>query len=73
LFGPGAKRESEGGIALGIVVCLELFAVGLSLVGTSLNVVTPSLVVLYFLPFVWLLVESKTTRSMTQGMAPANI
>ena len=57
------KTRIAGGIALGTVVCVEIFAVSLSLVGTSLDAVAPWLFVLYFLPFVWLVVESKTTRS----------
>ena len=56
------KTRIGGGIALGLVACLEVFAVGLSLSGTSLADAAPWLFVLYFLPFVWLLAESRTTR-----------
>ncbi len=58
------KTRIGGGVALGLVVCLEALAVSLSLAGSSLYAIAPWLVVLYFLPLVWLLVESRTTRSV---------
>jgi hypothetical protein len=56
------RTRIGGGIALGLVVCVELIVIGLSMAGSSLNAVAPQLFVLYFLPFVWLLFESRTTR-----------
>jgi hypothetical protein len=53
------KTKILGSIAISIVVCVEAYANGLSLIGTSLNVEAPSLKLLFLLPFGWLLLESR--------------
>jgi hypothetical protein len=58
------RTKMLGFIALSIIVCVEIYAYGLLLMGTSLGVVAPSLKLLFLLPFSWLLLESrKSSRS----------
>jgi hypothetical protein len=53
------KTRILGFVAMSIVVCLEVYSYSLSYLGASLNAAAPSLKVLYLLPFVWFLFESK--------------
>ena len=60
------KTKVLGLIAISIAVCVEAYANGLSLLGTSLGVEAPSLRLLFLLPFCWLLLESKKTSDVRQ-------
>ncbi len=60
------KTKILGFIAIAIVVCVEAYANGLSFLGTSLDVEAPGLKLLFFLPFSWLLLESKKTSDLQQ-------
>jgi hypothetical protein len=62
------KTKILGLIAISIVVCAEVYASGLSRLGTSLNVEAPFLKLLFLLPFSWLLLESKKTSDLQQGI-----
>jgi hypothetical protein len=53
------KTRILGFVAMSIVVCVEIYSYSLSYLGASLDAAAPSLKVLYLLPFVWLLFESK--------------
>lgn len=53
------KTRLVGWVAMSIVVCLEIYSYSLSYRGASLDAAAPGLKVLYLLPFVWLLFESK--------------
>lgn len=53
------KTKILGFVVMSIVVGLEVYSYSLSFFGGSLDAIAPSLKVLYLLPFVWLLVESK--------------
>ncbi len=68
LDSPG-KTKMLGLVALSIVVCVEAYANGLSLLGTSLGVEAPGLKLLFLLPFTWLLLESKKTQSSSMQHA----
>ena len=58
------KTRILGLVAMSIVVCLEAYSFSLSYLGASLDAAAPSLKVLYLLPFVWLLFESKKKSSL---------
>ena len=58
------KTKVLGVVAMSIVVCLEVYSHSLSYLATSLEAVAPSLKVLYLLPFVWFLFESKKKISL---------
>jgi len=53
------KTRILGFLAMSLVACLELYSRVLWYRGSSLSAEAPSLKVLYLLPFVWLLFESK--------------
>lgn len=58
------KTKVLGVVAMSIVVCLKAYSFSLSYLGDSLNATAPSLKVLYLLPFVWFLFESKKKSSL---------
>jgi hypothetical protein len=58
------KTRILGFVAMSIVVCLEVYSYRLSYFGASLEAAAPSLKVLYLLPFVWLLFESKKKNAL---------
>jgi len=58
------KTRILGFVAMSIVVCVELYSYSLSYLGASLNAAAPGLKVLYLLPFVWFLFESKKKISL---------
>jgi hypothetical protein len=58
------KTRVLGFVAMSIVVCLEIYNFGSSFGGASLNTAASSLKVLYLLPFVWFLFESKKKVSL---------
>jgi hypothetical protein len=57
------KTRILGFVVMSIVLCLEIYSYSLSYFGASLDAAAPSLKVLYLLPFVWLLFESKKKSS----------
>lgn len=66
LFDSQGKTKILGVIAISIVVCVEAYAHGLSVLGTSLGVESPGLKLLFLLPFSWLLLESQKTADVQQ-------
>jgi len=58
------KTRVLGFVAMSIVVCMEVYSYSLSYLGGSLDAQAPSLKVLYLLPFVWFLFESKKKTSL---------
>jgi len=64
------KTRTLGFVAMSIVVCLEIYSYSLSFLGASLDIAAPSLKVLYLLPFVWFLFESKkkSSREVARGL-----
>jgi hypothetical protein len=55
-----------GIVAMAIVVCVEVYGIGLTLLGTSLFSEVPGWTkLLYLLPFVWLLFESRKRQPKT--------
>lgn len=53
------KTRILGFAVMSVVVCLEIYSYSLAYLGTSLDAEASGLKLLYFLPFVWLLFESK--------------
>jgi hypothetical protein len=67
------KTKTLGCIAIAIVVCVETYANGLSLIGTSRSAEAPGLKLLFLLPFSWLLLESRKTSNLQQRVTAAAI
>jgi hypothetical protein len=63
------KTRILGFIATLSVVCLEAYKFRLAYLGTSLNVEAPGLKLLYLLPFVWILFESKKKSLIEHSIA----
>jgi hypothetical protein len=61
------KMRILGFVAVSSVVGLEIYSYRLSYLGASLTTQAPSLKLLYLLPFVWLLFESKKKISLLLG------
>jgi len=53
------KTKAFGLVVMSVVVCVEAYSFGLSFVGRSLDVEAPGFKLLFLLPFVWLLLESR--------------
>jgi len=64
LIASQGKTRVLGFVTMSIVVCLEVYSHSLSYLGGSLDAEAPSLKVLYLLPFVWFLFESKKKTSL---------
>jgi hypothetical protein len=60
-----------GSIAISIVVGVELYSNGLSVLGRSMEAEAPGLKLLFLLPFCWLLLESTKTSTPRQPIAVA--
>lgn len=58
------KTRVLGFVAMSIVVCMEVYSHGISYFGDAMNAEAPSLKILYLLPFVWFLFESKKKISV---------
>ncbi|MCG3121376.1 MAG: hypothetical protein ALAOOOJD_04441 [bacterium] len=63
------KTRILGLLAMSIVVCLEVYSYSSSYLGASLNATAADLKILYLLPFVWVLFESK--KKISLAIAPA--
>lgn len=63
IFDSQGRARFLGIIAMTIVACVNAYAYGLAHDGTSLDARAPILKVLWLMPFVWLLFESKKGRS----------
>ncbi len=63
------KTRALGFLATFSVVCLEVYKYRLAYLGTSLNVEAPGLKILYLLPFVWILFESRKKIWFEQSIA----
>ena len=62
------KTRILGFVAMAIVVCLEAYGyLGLLYLGTNVLLETPVLRLLYLLPFVWLIFESRKSRPGGRG------
>jgi hypothetical protein len=59
VFDSRGKTRILGFVVMSIVVCTEIYSYYLSYLGTSLDAEAPILKLVYLLPFVWLLLESK--------------
>lgn len=59
LFDSRGKTKISGFVVMSIVVCTEIYSFYLFYLGTSLDAEAAILKLLYLLPFVWLLFESK--------------
>ncbi len=57
------KTRVFGFVAMSIVVCMEVYSYGISYFGDA-NTEASSLKILYLLPFVWFLFESKKNNSV---------
>ena len=55
-------RRTLGIVAMGTVACVKAYALCLAYLGTSLDAEAPLLKVVWLMPFVWILVESVTSR-----------
>jgi len=53
------KTKIFGFVVMSIVVCVEAYSFGLSFAGRSLDAEAPGFKLLFLLPFVWLLLESR--------------
>lgn len=69
LIASQGKTKILGAIATLSVICLEVYKYSLAYLGTSLNVEAPGLKLLYLLPFVWILFESKKRIPFEQSLA----
>jgi hypothetical protein len=56
------KTKILGFVVMSTVVCVEIYSYYLSYLGTSLDAEAPILKILYLLPFVWFLFESKKKK-----------
>jgi hypothetical protein len=65
------KTRIMGLVALGIVLCVEVYRYVLLLLGANVLLETPALRLLYLLPLVWLLLESRKRRPGEVSSAPA--
>jgi len=59
LLDSAGKSRILGLVVMSIVVCVEVYSIGLSAAGRSLDLETPGFKLLFLLPFVWLLLESR--------------
>jgi len=59
------KTKILGFVVMSIVVCVKIYGYYLSFLRTSLDAEAPTLKILYLLPFVWFLFESKKKKSFT--------
>ena len=57
------KTKTLGLVVMAIALCVEAYSLGLSFVGRSLDVEAPGFKLLFLLPFVWLLLESRKPAS----------
>jgi hypothetical protein len=56
------KTKILGFVVMSTIVCVEIYSYYLSYLGTSLDAEAPILKILYLLPFVWFLFESKKKK-----------
>lgn len=59
LMASRGRTKVIGLVAVAVVVCVELYSYGLLFLGASASTLAPGLKVLYLLPFVWILSESR--------------
>lgn len=57
------KTKAFGCVVMSVVVCVEAYSLDLSLSGRSLDAEAPGFKLLFLLPFVWLLMESRKPSS----------
>jgi hypothetical protein len=60
-----ATRRFLGVVAMATVACVKAYSLGLAYQGTSLDAVAPILKTLWLLPFVWILLESTTVKTLS--------
>jgi hypothetical protein len=56
------RRRTLGVVAMAMVACVKACSLGLAYQGASLDAAAPSLKILWLAPFVWLLLESASSR-----------
>jgi hypothetical protein len=66
IFASRGKTRAMGAFVVATLVCMEALGYGLQLIGTNMLAETPALRLLYLLPFVWLIFESKKSRPKTR-------
>lgn len=64
-----ATRRVLGIVAMTTVACAKAYSLGLAYQGTSLDVEAPIVKILWLVPFVWILLESATRKTLRSAPA----